>query len=881
MPCRKNYRDLTTDERNRFAQALHHVKSTGVVDDYANQHAMHFFHTIHQSSHFLPWHREFLRRFEDALRTFDPDITIPYWNSTEDSDTSDPLFWANDFLKEFDSAWDLDRSLGGSGLPDPGLVQQALDMTSYREFRVFVEGGLHDRPHNWVGGTMALTTSPADPVFWLHHCWIDVLWAQWQLLHPAAPFEPGPPGTAGVGLNDPLMGWTTTPADVLDHRTINLYDYPSGFTEDDLPIVTPPSSLAINFMSVPEGETRLGAATFRLNACDPVHFTVISGPTLVSGPPATIFSLISSTVVADPSVDSYGRIWFTYTGTDEGDIATGTVTIRCDETSEQWDFVLTADTIGRQTAAMVLVLDQSNSMNELSGVGAGIYRKDVLKFSVSPVTTVAEDDHAIAVCSFDQDPHPGIGMTSLSGIGRITVEGALASYAPNPQGWTSIGEAIAFAQGILNPITGYDVKTIIVFTDGQENHGPHTRRYISDVADMINANVFAIGLGRPEVLNHTALESLCNGHQGYMMVTGDLNLDTYYRMAKYYQQIVAGITNNEIVRDPDDWILPGQKHRIPFFINEADISAKGVLLTHAPYAIQYILETPNGDIIDPAVAGSHPMTSFEVGAEVSLYRFGLPIPLGGNTAHNGLWHAILTVDDRSYKRYVKSLENYPELRRLVQAHGIRYNFSVNAYSNLRMKASLSQTSHEPGSTVTIRTILVEYGMPVAFRASCRALVTYPDNISTNIMLNEIEPGIFETSIIASTSGVYHFQILSEGKTFRGNPFTREQTLTGSVWNGGNRPPPSSKDEPTKPDKGICQLVDCLLKQKAIQELLQKFGINGDELRRCLEVYCSQSNAGQPIHKGQVNLADRLRMIIPDESTLKTIMEEVQRDLRQQ
>ena len=47
---RKNDRDLTTDETNHFAQALHHVKSMGLVDDFANLHATHFFHTIHRSS---------------------------------------------------------------------------------------------------------------------------------------------------------------------------------------------------------------------------------------------------------------------------------------------------------------------------------------------------------------------------------------------------------------------------------------------------------------------------------------------------------------------------------------------------------------------------------------------------------------------------------------------------------------------------------------------------------------------------------------------------------------------------------------------------------------------------------------------------------------
>jgi Common central domain of tyrosinase len=89
MGCRKNYRDLTDVERDRYVQALYHVKSTGVVDQLADEHATFFHMGIHGNSHFLPWHRDFLRRFEDALQTFHPDITIPYWNSTVD--TSPPI----------------------------------------------------------------------------------------------------------------------------------------------------------------------------------------------------------------------------------------------------------------------------------------------------------------------------------------------------------------------------------------------------------------------------------------------------------------------------------------------------------------------------------------------------------------------------------------------------------------------------------------------------------------------------------------------------------------------------------------------------------------------------------------------------------------------
>jgi len=455
---------------------------------------------------------------------------------------------------------------------------------------------------------MAAADSPADPVFYLHHCWIDLLWAQWQLLNPGAVFVSS---GSGLGLNDPMHSVTTTPADVIAHRGIDLYHYPTGF-QQDLPEVTLDTP-GINFIEVPEGETRLGAAVFSVDACEPVHFTVVSGPTVTSGSPATTFGVLASPVTADPDIDTKGRMWFTYKGTSDGDVAMGTVTIRCDETGEQFIVALTANTIRRPTAAIVMVLDQSNSMNFDSGIGPGIEREDVLKFSAPTAVIVLEDENAMAVCSFDQDAHPSIGITPAAGVGKFTINAAIAGYSPNPNGWTSIGEGVAFAHGILDPVTGYDVKAMVVLTDGQENHGPYTRRYIADVADLItslNGRVFAIGLGRAEVLNATALQSLCNGNNGYMQMTGDLTPDATYRLAKYYQQIFAGVTNNEIVLDPEGFIGPGQEHRIPFWLNEADITAKGILLTAAPYVIRYVLETPDGDIIDPAVAGTNPQASF-------------------------------------------------------------------------------------------------------------------------------------------------------------------------------------------------------------------------------------------------------------------------------
>jgi hypothetical protein len=223
MGTRKYYRNLTDMERNRFVQALFHVKSTGFVDQFAEMHERHFFHGIHRSSHFLPWHREMVLRFERELQRFQPDITIPYWDPTVDRSPSDPL-WNNSFLGQFNSAWGLNRALGAGGRPLP--TQQQVDDNQHRDnygtFWPELEHPIHNWPHTWVGGVMGGAASPGDPVFYLHHCWIDLLWARWQLAHPGAPFVSS---GAGLGLNDPLMEWPDrTPADVLDHHALG-YSY--------------------------------------------------------------------------------------------------------------------------------------------------------------------------------------------------------------------------------------------------------------------------------------------------------------------------------------------------------------------------------------------------------------------------------------------------------------------------------------------------------------------------------------------------------------------------------------------------------------------------------------------------------------------------------
>lgn len=85
MGIRRIYRDLSTTERNQLVSALHALKVSGFIDRFADIHARHFSHGIHRSSHFLPWHREMILRFERELQAQSPGLTLPYWSSTVDT----------------------------------------------------------------------------------------------------------------------------------------------------------------------------------------------------------------------------------------------------------------------------------------------------------------------------------------------------------------------------------------------------------------------------------------------------------------------------------------------------------------------------------------------------------------------------------------------------------------------------------------------------------------------------------------------------------------------------------------------------------------------------------------------------------------------------
>ena len=140
-------------------------------------------------------------RFENALRSKVPGVFIPYWDSRLEGALSIPsatsLFtdeligpgngvvmtghfanWSHPF------AGDLIRNVGNLGEPIQRRdIERIINVRRTEEF-VFPTASfsknieiIHSKVHLWVSGTMNnLNFSPADPIFWLHHCFIDYVW---------------------------------------------------------------------------------------------------------------------------------------------------------------------------------------------------------------------------------------------------------------------------------------------------------------------------------------------------------------------------------------------------------------------------------------------------------------------------------------------------------------------------------------------------------------------------------------------------------------------------------------------------------------------------------------------------------------------------------
>jgi murein tripeptide amidase MpaA len=580
----------------------------------------------------------------------------------------------------------------------------------------------------------------------------------------------------------------------------------------------------VNFNDVPASVTTSRAAVFSVQTCSAVTLTVTTLPTVTSGPGSFSLALAPPALPAAPTNDERDMlVWVSFQGTNPGDVTTGTMTVHCMETGQDFVIPIHANTIAQPKVASVMVLDKSGSMDDPSGI-PGKKRIDVLHAAAPGFPQLLPDQDGIGIVSFDTDAFPVMPVTAAGGGGIAAADAAIAAHATNPLGLTAIGDGVELAHNTLTPLAGYDSKAIVVFTDGEET----ASKYIADVMGLINDRVFAIGLGTVQEVNPVALSQLVNNTGGYLLLTDALGPNDTFRLAKYFVQILAGVTNADIVVDPEGSLPPGVEARIPFDLNAADYGSDAIMLSPAPWAFDFQLETPAGVRIDHHALGGVVGVKFTADPQLSFYRSTLPVVVGGTGAHQGRWHVVLKISDAGWKEYLSSIRNAPGAAPSASL-GVPYSVVVHARSSLNMTAFLTQTGYEPGATFHLRAVLTEIGLPVDHRAKVNAIVKRPDGTSVTVPMAETDPGVFEAAVPAPLAGVYPVRFLAKGTTLRGFPFTREQTRTGLVWRGGNDQPPH-----TDPGgKNWCDVLRCLLKDPGIQRLLKEHQIDPGHLEKCV------------------------------------------------
>lgn len=226
---RKPWSELTSTEKAAFVNAIKDL-SVSDVDNLADEHDHLFSDGIHDADEFLPWHRIFIDFFEGLVQAEDPNVTLPYWDwweITSWTSTSTSLF--NDTssgtmglfgytIIETGSPWSYTRNFGSSWTP--GSVN--LSVTSVTSFSDAIEANPHNPGHTFVGGTMNSGPSPGDPVFYLHHCMVDKVWADWFRQNPSS---------TGSGLNTSMRTFNGYPGfpgtidatDYVDPRELKLW----------------------------------------------------------------------------------------------------------------------------------------------------------------------------------------------------------------------------------------------------------------------------------------------------------------------------------------------------------------------------------------------------------------------------------------------------------------------------------------------------------------------------------------------------------------------------------------------------------------------------------------------------------------------------------
>ncbi|KAH8648474.1 hypothetical protein BX600DRAFT_389090 [Xylariales sp. PMI_506] len=220
---RFEWRDYSDSDRLAFVEAVKCLidappsgdfpPATNRFEDFARIH-QEYMPNVHNNAKFLIWHRYFLWAFEQVLRNeCGFDRAMVWWDETLDAGAfaESDLFTNTLYFGhlpapvddepvcivsgEFsgltceigpgtaDTAHCLSRGVDESDTAEcsADYIAYCNTITDYASFEQCIEYGVHAYGHDGIGGVMSdVSASPSDPIFWLHHTFVDHSWRIWQ-----------------------------------------------------------------------------------------------------------------------------------------------------------------------------------------------------------------------------------------------------------------------------------------------------------------------------------------------------------------------------------------------------------------------------------------------------------------------------------------------------------------------------------------------------------------------------------------------------------------------------------------------------------------------------------------------------------------------------
>ena len=319
--------------------------------------------------------------------------------------------------------------------------------------------------------------------------------------------------------------------------------------------------LAITFEVISPGSARSRSTTRR--AARPTHPQLVAVNTIGHGRADHRRTAIAT-----------ARLWVIYRTSTRRRRYPAADASPCSELRAAADLDVTIDgnTVARKTAAAALVLDRSGSMSEDRGDGQSKHAS--LQQAASIFVDVMLEGDGVGLVRYNQD-----AQAAAAGAAARRRR-SLRHQPQRHQGHRSTATA-------LDPV-GRDLdrrRHLRGRGDPQRRAAP-LRRQGAGRADRRHREPPALDRRRrgrdqradlrrrPRPRRRTpacrALQTISGNNGGFLLVTGAIGTDNRFLLQKYFLQILAGISNAEVVLDPDGELIPGAVHRIPFQLTDAD-----------------------------------------------------------------------------------------------------------------------------------------------------------------------------------------------------------------------------------------------------------------------------------------------------------------------